>query len=68
MATALGEASSTIMGWKRRNCIPKWRRDAVIEAARKRGIELGDSLLAATAPTVADKPISQKASLSSAAI
>ena len=50
MATALGEPPSTVMSWKRKGEIPRWRRQFVADRAAELGIDLEGCDLSILAP------------------
>ena len=45
-AKATGWPMSTVQGWRRSRTIPEWRRDGLIAAAEREGIDLPDEFLA----------------------
>lgn len=56
MAAKLGDVPpSTVKSWHAKRCIPTWRRQSVIDAARAHGIDLIDDEVANIRPDDVDQ-------------
>ena len=56
MATKLGAPVTTVQGWKKRGLIPQARHADILAAARREGIALDSSELAATDAVSGTRP------------
>jgi hypothetical protein len=52
-AAAIGVPITTLHSWKTRGKVPSWRHDAVMKAARNRGIKLDRAVLDANVHPIA---------------
>ena len=50
IAREMGEPNSTVHSWKRSNRIPRWRRQAVADLAREKGVALPTDFLSDPSP------------------